>query len=173
MKNTNKIGLIGFLLILVTLAVSSFTIPKNEKVKEIELKDFWYSWDDAMKKAQKENKMILVDAYTTWCGWCTKMEKDTYAKDSIQKLINANFVPVKINPEVTNVTYKIGSKSYTGRELLAFLASGKSYNSYPMTYFWLDPSKETDGKRKYLQSGYQNPANMSLLLRRVIEIKGN
>lgn len=28
------------------------------------------TWQDALKKAKKENKIIFVDIYATWCGPC-------------------------------------------------------------------------------------------------------
>ena len=116
--------------------------------------------------------MILVDVYTSWCGYCTKMDNKTYAKDNIQKLINENFVPIKINPEEVT-TYTIGAKTYTGTEMTKFLASGKNYRSYPITYFWVDPENGNDGDRKYLQQGYLTPAQMTKVLARIVKIKEN
>jgi len=33
------------------------------------------SWNELLDKAMKENKHIMVDCYTTWCGPCRMMEK--------------------------------------------------------------------------------------------------
>ncbi|HRD39394.1 MAG TPA: thioredoxin family protein, partial [Bacteroidia bacterium] len=34
------------------------------------------------EKAKKENKFILVDAYTTWCGPCKWMSKNIFTNDT-------------------------------------------------------------------------------------------
>jgi len=170
MNKLIKIGIGSLAAILITVGVSSFTTSKKSKSDKQKLEGFWYSWEDGLKKAKEEDKIILVDVYTTWCGWCTKMEKDTYEKDSIQKLIGENFVPIKINPETTT-TYKIGDTTYSGVQIVKFLASGKNNRSYPITYFWLDPEKGNEGRRKYLQKNYLNPDQMSQVLRRIVKIK--
>lgn len=171
MKKLIKIGVICSISVLVTLGISSFRVPEKKAAKDVEIEGFWYSWEDGLNKAKKENKMILVDVYTNWCGWCTRMENDTYAKDNIQKLINENFVPIKINPEEP-IKYVIGAKSYTGTEITKFLAGGKKYREYPITYFWVDPENGNDGDRKYLQKGYLTPAQMTQVLGRIVKIKG-
>ncbi|HLT51685.1 MAG TPA: DUF255 domain-containing protein, partial [Arenibacter sp.] len=40
----------------------------------------WLSWEEAVKLAEteKDPKKIFVDVYTDWCGWCKKMDKDTF-----------------------------------------------------------------------------------------------
>lgn len=152
-------------------AVYSFNNANTPAAEKKVKKDFWYSWEDGLAKAIKEDKMILVDVYTNWCGYCIKMDKETYAKDTIQKIVNADFIPIKINPEDTT-TYLIDGKRYSGVEITTFLAGGRKYHSYPITYFWLDPGNKNNGKRKYLQKGYLAPEVMTEVLSRVKKIKG-
>ncbi len=40
------------------------------------------SWPEICEKAQKENKYIFVDCYTTWCGPCKKMDQEVYLNDT-------------------------------------------------------------------------------------------
>lgn len=170
MNKLIKIGIGSLVTILIIIGVSSFSTSTKLVSNSESLEGFWYSWEDGLKKAKAEDKIILVDVYTTWCGWCVRMDKDTYSKDSIQKLLSDHFVPIKINPEI-EATYTIADKTYTGSELIKFLARGKRYEGYPITYFWLDPKKENKGKRKYLQQGYLDPTQMSQTLRRIMKIK--
>ncbi len=93
----------------------------------------WYSWEDGYKKAKKENKIIVLDAYTEWCGWCKVMDRDTYSVKSIQDKINAKFVPIKLNPEVSG-TYVYENKSYSGDALIKKLSDNK-FRGYPSTFF--------------------------------------
>ena len=60
---------------------------------------FQGTWEEALDRAAKENKYIMVDAYTDWCGWCKVMDKETFTDDAVGAMVNKNFVPVKINFE--------------------------------------------------------------------------
>ncbi len=50
-------------------------------------------------KAKKENKLIFMDAYTTWCGPCKLMAKNTFTQDKVGQFYNANFINSKIDME--------------------------------------------------------------------------
>ncbi|MCG3125847.1 MAG: Thiol:disulfide interchange protein DsbD [Phycisphaerae bacterium] len=55
-------------------------------------------WQAAKSDAEKSNKLIMVDFYTDWCGWCKKLDKDTYTDEKVIKLA-AQFACVKLNAE--------------------------------------------------------------------------
>lgn len=57
------------------------------------------SWAEARALAKEQNKYILVDAYTDWCYWCKVQDKETFSRDDVGEMVNANFVSVKINFE--------------------------------------------------------------------------
>jgi thioredoxin-related protein len=50
-------------------------------------------------KAKQENKLIFIDAYTSWCGPCKAMAKNVFTKDSVADYFNANFVNYKMDME--------------------------------------------------------------------------
>lgn len=52
-----------------------------------------------LAKAKKENKLIFLDAYTTWCGPCKLMAKNIFTLKSVGDHYNANFVNAKIDME--------------------------------------------------------------------------
>ena len=54
------------------------------------------SYGEALKKADSEKKPILADFSTSWCGWCKKMEKETFTNPRVVER-SAQFVCVKIN----------------------------------------------------------------------------
>ncbi|MBU0634064.1 MAG: thioredoxin family protein [Candidatus Omnitrophica bacterium] len=64
---------------------------------------------EALKSAKAQNKPLLIDFYTDWCGWCKRLDKDTYSNAKVVKFAE-NFVCVKINaeekPEIAR-TYKV------------------------------------------------------------------
>jgi len=60
------------------------------------------TWDQVKKKAKNENKFIFVDAYTTWCGPCKKMDAEVYPKEIVGKVLNSQFVSVKVQMDQTS-----------------------------------------------------------------------
>ena len=71
----------------------------------------WYTLAEAEAKMKTEKKIILIDLYTDWCGWCKVMDKKTYANEAVAKYINDKFYPVKINAE-TKETLMWKGKSF-------------------------------------------------------------
>ncbi|RLD67973.1 MAG: hypothetical protein DRI95_03940 [Bacteroidetes bacterium] len=93
----------------------------------------WYSWEEGYKKAKEENKIIVLDAYTEWCGWCKVMDRETYSQKSVQDKIEAEFIAIKLNPELSG-TYVFESNNYSGDELIKKLSKNK-FRGYPSTFF--------------------------------------
>ena len=90
----------------------------------------WRSFDDGLAEAKKTNKKILVDVYTDWCGWCKRMDSQTYADMEVARYLTNRYVVIKLNAESSRkLSYK--GKQYSERELsTAFGISG-----YPATLF--------------------------------------
>lgn len=62
--------------------------------------DFFHGdWEEALAKAKKEDKLIFVDAYTTWCGPCKRMSKNVFTVPAVGDFYNKNFVNMKIDME--------------------------------------------------------------------------
>jgi thioredoxin-related protein len=96
----------------------------------------WISIEEAEKLIKQEPKKIMVDVFTDWCGWCKKMDRETFSHPVIARYINDNYYAVKLDAEgkkeitFNGTTYKFvaqGSRGY--HELAASLLSGKM--SYP------------------------------------------
>lgn len=60
---------------------------------------FQGSFADAVQKAQKENKLIFMDAFAEWCGPCKRMAATTFKDEKVGKFFNDNFVNLKIDME--------------------------------------------------------------------------
>lgn len=52
-----------------------------------------------LAKAKKENKLIFVDAYASWCGPCKLMVKNIFPLKSVGDYYNSHFINAKIDME--------------------------------------------------------------------------
>lgn len=60
----------------------------------------WYPWgNEALAKARKENKMILVSIGYAACHWCHVMEHESFEDAVVAKVMNENFVCIKVDRE--------------------------------------------------------------------------
>jgi len=60
----------------------------------------WFPWgDEALEKAKKENKLMLVSIGYSACHWCHVMEHESFEDDSVAKVMNENFVCIKVDRE--------------------------------------------------------------------------
>jgi len=60
----------------------------------------WFEWGpEALTKAKKEDKPILVSIGYSSCHWCHVMEHESFEKDDIAQLMNLNFVCIKVDRE--------------------------------------------------------------------------
>ncbi len=68
----------------------------------------WYPWEEkAFEKARKEDKPIFLSIGYSTCHWCHVMEKESFEDEEVAKLLNANFVSIKVDreerPDVDNI----------------------------------------------------------------------
>ncbi len=57
------------------------------------------SWEEVLEVANKQNKLIFVDCYTSWCGPCKMMAKTTFTEIEVGAFFNQHFVNVKLDME--------------------------------------------------------------------------
>lgn len=71
--------------------------PVEDKHKGITF--FEGSWEEALELAKKENKLIFLDAYASWCGPCKMMKYRVFTSSKVGEYFNQNFINVKIDME--------------------------------------------------------------------------
>uniref|UniRef100_A0A336MMR2 CSON003158 protein n=1 Tax=Culicoides sonorensis TaxID=179676 RepID=A0A336MMR2_CULSO len=60
----------------------------------------WYEWsDEAINKARNENKPIFLSVGYSTCHWCHVMEAESFMDEEIAKIMNDNFVNIKVDRE--------------------------------------------------------------------------
>lgn len=60
----------------------------------------WYTWgEDAFERARREDKPVLLSIGYSACHWCHVMERESFEDEAIAKLMNDNFVNIKVDRE--------------------------------------------------------------------------
>src|SRR2546422_10873945 len=88
----------------------------------------WHPWGDAaFDTARTLDKPILLDIGAVWCHWCHVMDGESYEDPDIAKLLNEEFVCIKVDrderPDV-DARYQRAVQALTGQggwPLTAFL----------------------------------------------------
>ena len=106
--------------------------------------------DSGLKASGDSGKPVMVDFYTDWCGWCKKMDSDTYENSAVDELTRS-FICVKINAETDPGT-----------------AGKYKVRSYP-TILFLD----SKGNVISTLNGYRPPDNFAMCLEDILKKSGH
>lgn len=77
--------------------ILSLGLFANDQKEESKIN--WITIEEAERLSKENPKKIFVDIYTDWCGWCKRMEANTFSHPQIAEYINENFYAVKLNAE--------------------------------------------------------------------------
>lgn len=61
----------------------------------------------------KHQKLYFVDFYTDWCGWCKRMDRETFTDPTVAKILNTYYIPTKFDAEGAD-TFVWRGKEYKG-----------------------------------------------------------
>ncbi len=118
----------------------------------------WYEWsEEAFERARKEDKPILMSIGGVWCHWCHVMAHESFEKPEIARIINENFIPIKVDrderPDIDRRHQEV---------VMALTGSG----GWPLTVF-LTPEGEAFFGGTYFppEDRWGRPGFKSLLLR--------
>ena len=123
----------------------------------------WYSIQEAEKLSKSDPRPMLVDAYTDWCGWCKKLDQDTFSNPVIAEILNTKFYPVKFDAEGKEAVSFQGmnfiNDGKAGKAHQLAVAMLKGQMSYPNMVFFNE-------KNQLLTNvpGYRTPKEMEVLL---------
>ncbi len=59
----------------------------------------WYAYKDGLNQGKKNGKKIFINFRADWCGWCRKMEKETFKDPLIVSYLNKNFISIKVDTD--------------------------------------------------------------------------
>ena len=99
------------------------------------------SLEAAQKRAKAENKQIFMAVGTGWCGWCRKLEKDTFSNPQAQAVL-AKLVDLDVSTQ--------DAKGQPTAE--NYVEARYKPEGFPTLYIL-----DADGKKLASQSGYLGP----------------
>jgi thioredoxin 1 len=113
------------ILIIVSSAMmlfSSVSLPKEIKKETTEGIQFESSsWNEVLKLAKKENKLIFLDMYASWCGPCKRLKSKTFPNEKVGAFFNKNFINYAIDAEKGEGVQLAGKYNITGYPTLLFV----------------------------------------------------
>jgi thioredoxin-related protein len=122
----------------------------------------WMSVEEAAGKLQQEQRPVLIDLYTTWCGWCRQMDKRTYSNKKVAEYLQDKFYPVRVNAE-THAAITWGGRTYQfnpqyrSNEFAMYLTHGRL--EFPTTII-IAPGQEPQAI-----PGFLEPKDLELLVK--------
>ncbi|XP_042889335.1 spermatogenesis-associated protein 20-like isoform X3 [Penaeus japonicus] len=87
----------------------------------------WFPWgEEAFNEAKKENKLIFLSVGYSTCHWCHVMERESFENPDIAKIMNANFINVKVDREERPDVDKV---------YMTFVTAASGRGGWPMSVF--------------------------------------
>ncbi|MFT5858495.1 MAG: thioredoxin-related protein [Flavobacteriaceae bacterium] len=150
--------------LIATLLIGISTATAQENVVDAKDEIHWLSFSEAYELNKITPKKWVIDISTSWCGWCKKMDKDTFMDSLIVDFVADNYYAVALDGEYREVI-TLGEQSFKyvaeGRrgyhELPAALMGGKM--SYPTIVFLDDQMNNLSPL-----PGYKGPKDFMTLL---------
>ncbi|MBO3697036.1 thioredoxin domain-containing protein [Roseivirga sp. E12] len=157
--NGKKTGLKVFIILLTILGNILLTVSCNTSFKETQALNRlqsessqyllqhasnpvdWFPWgDEAFSKAKTEEKLLIISIGYYACHWCQVMEKETFMDTTVARLMNDNYVSIKVDreerPDIDQV-YAEAAKKMTGTSgwPLNIIATADGTPLFAGTYF--------------------------------------
>jgi len=150
-----------FSLLIIVIGLSNSIFAQGEKIN-------WMTVEEVEVLQKKEPRKVFMDVYTTWCGPCKMMMKNTFTNKNVIDYVNANFYAIKFDAEsgkdvnfkgntYTNPSFVPGKQGRKGQHQFA---QALGVNSYP-TIIYMDEEMNVIAPIK----GYQTPDKIELYLK--------
>jgi thiol:disulfide interchange protein len=139
------------LAVIVMVAVYAFNNPKVDFKADNEegIQFHKGTWNEALALAKKENKLIFLDIYATWCGSCKKLKKNTFSDEKVGQFYNSNFINVALDGEQAEGEILANQYHLTGYPSLLFI--------------------DSNGKVVVQSGGYQNSKDLIALGKSILK----
>jgi thioredoxin 1 len=92
------------------------------------------SWSEVLNKAKKDNKIIFLDVYASWCGPCKMLKKTTFSNEKVGAFYNEKFINIAVDAEVGEGIALAEKYHVTGFPTLLFIKPDGSVLTKSMGY---------------------------------------
>jgi thiol-disulfide isomerase/thioredoxin len=139
----------------------NFTIPKiKAAIPSVQGKINWqYGLLEALSKAERDGGVVMADFYTNWCGWCKKLDDETYEDKNVVAL-SAQFICVKVDGD--NDRNSVGKYGINGYPTIIFFDRNGKEEDRVVGY--INAPELADKMKNILQKNSISIANVIPLL---------
>ena len=88
-----------FMVVFLSQSLLAAETGSDPKAKSATAEIEWLDYDKGLIKGKEENKHIFIDFTAKWCGWCKKLDRETFADPAVIKMLDENFVSIKVDGE--------------------------------------------------------------------------
>ena len=115
----------ALLLLAALLSCSACLAQSDARPDTLSANPDWLPFEEALTQARADDKVVLVDVYTPWCGWCRKMQQEVYTDAQIRAHLDSAFVATRLNIDDTQTALAYQDYELSPKELgNAFGATG-------------------------------------------------
>jgi thiol-disulfide isomerase/thioredoxin len=130
------------------------------------------AYPTASAKAKASGKLIMIDFYTGWCGWCKKLDAETYPDPAVVKE-SAKFIPIKLDAEKDPEGVRLAKKFKVNGYPTILFVDGDENLAYKVVGY--EPAKDfaasmdkaatiRQDHKKYERELKANPKNVTALV---------
>lgn len=133
-------------IVILFLGVFIFNALSEVKPEKIENAPDWRTVTTAVDEAKSSDKLLLVDVYEVGCKYCRAMEREVYPDSTVRAVLDAGFVPVKVNGNGEDII------EFKGQQMTeAEFAKKYNVRAFPTTLIL-----DADGRMLKKFTGYMN-----------------
>ena len=99
-------------------------------------------WENALSLAKQQNKWVMIDCYTDWCGWCKVMDRNNFSDTQVQRKMNGFLNSYSLEMEKDSIgkllRFHYGVNGFP--TFLIFNGDGNfigSYSGYSEKSYWM------------------------------------
>ncbi|MEO0558684.1 MAG: thioredoxin fold domain-containing protein [Bacteroidota bacterium] len=148
--------------LLCTLALLIAALPATAQTNAGVIPDDapnWRSMDEAITLATANDRLLVLHSYTVWCGWCARMDRETYTNDAVQAYLGTHYEATRVDLESQEVV-----QFFEHTVSMAALANALQVSATPTTVF-----VDSDGSLITKMPGFQDAETFLHALRYVKE----
>ena len=149
-----------FIIASLLIGASALVAPAQTEFRHV-------SFEEALAAAKKENKLVFVDFFTTWCGPCKMMSNKVFPQKEVGDFMNAKFIPLKLDAEKEGAALakQYGVKAYPtyvvmdgdGKEVAKFSGYMDGPKFIEKVTANLDPEQSPERIRARFEAGERTP----------------